>query len=73
MHANKAVSLEELGEYNKAIETLEKTLEFDDSPAVTHMKIGELYEKLEKPQKALKAYHIAIKKIHNWIKFGQKL
>ena len=25
------------------------------------MKIGELYEKLEKPQKALKAYHIAIK------------
>ncbi|WP_334126046.1 tetratricopeptide repeat protein [Empedobacter brevis] len=60
-HANKAASLEELGEYNQAIETLEETLEHDDSPAVTHLKIGELYEKLEKPQKALKAYHIAIK------------
>ena len=60
-HANKAASLEELGEYNQAIETLEETLEYDDSPAVTHLKIGELYEKLEKPQKALKAYHIAIK------------
>lgn len=60
-HANKAVSLEELGDYNQAIETLEETLEYDDSPAVTHFKIGELYEKLEKPQKALKSYHIAIK------------
>ncbi|MGV0752660.1 tetratricopeptide repeat protein [Empedobacter brevis] len=60
-HANKAASLEELGEYSQAIETLEETLEYDDSPAVTHLKIGELYEKLEKPQKALKAYHIAIK------------
>ena len=47
--------------FNKAIEILEETLEFDDSPAVTYFKIGELYEKLEKPQKALKAYHIAIK------------
>ncbi len=60
-HANKAASLEELGDYNQAIETLEETLEYDDSPAVTHLKIGELYEKLEKPQKALKSYHIAIK------------
>ncbi|GGF08777.1 Tetratricopeptide repeat-containing protein [Chishuiella changwenlii] len=58
---NKAHSLEELGQLNAAIEVLEETLEFDDSPASTHLKIGELFEKLEKPQKALRAYHLSIK------------
>lgn len=58
---NKAHSLEELGQLSDAIAVLEETLEYDDSPASTHLKIGELYEKLEKPQKALRAYHLSIK------------
>ena len=60
-HTYKAIALEELGQYSLAIETLEETLQYDDSPALTYFKIGELYEKLEKPQKALKSYHISIK------------
>lgn len=50
-HTNKASALEGLGQFSDAINTYEETLSFDDSPAVTHLKIGENFERLEKPQK----------------------
>ena len=60
-YTQKATILTHLERFEEAIETFEESLEFDDSPAITHLKIGECYEQINIPLKALKSYHLSIK------------
>jgi tetratricopeptide (TPR) repeat protein len=59
--SRKAECLEYLGKFEEAILVYEEILELDDSPSFTHIKIGDVYNLLGQPQKALKEY---LKSIH---------
>ncbi len=60
-YIQKAECYEHLEKWELAIATYKESLEYDDTPAFTHYKIGNCYTKLGKVIRALKAY---VKSIH---------
>ncbi|MFA9289734.1 MAG: tetratricopeptide repeat protein [Solirubrobacteraceae bacterium] len=58
--SKKAECYESLGLYEKAIKEYQEILEIDDSPSFTYIKIGDIYNLLNKPKIALREYLKAI-------------
>ncbi len=59
-YLEKAKTLEELGEYQEAIDNYLITLELDDPTAFAFVRIGECYEKLQKFDAAISYYKKAV-------------
>ncbi|MBU3012973.1 tetratricopeptide repeat protein [Polaribacter vadi] len=59
-YLEKAKTLEELKDYEKAIENYLITLELDDPTAFAYVRIGECYEKLNKYEEAVSFYKKAV-------------
>jgi tetratricopeptide (TPR) repeat protein len=59
-YLEKAKTLEELGEYQGAIDNYLVTLELDDPTAFACVRIGECYEKIEKYEAAISYYKKAV-------------
>ncbi len=56
----KARVLEKVGRFEEAIKVYEESLQYDDTPSYTHLKIGKCYKKLDYPLKALTSFYNAI-------------
>lgn len=56
----KANALEKISRYEEAIEVYEESLQYDDTPSFTHLKIGKCYKKLQLDLKALASFYNAI-------------
>ncbi|MFV0238114.1 MAG: tetratricopeptide repeat protein [Flavobacteriales bacterium] len=56
----KANTLENISRYEEAIEVYEKSLQYDDTPSFTHVKIGKCYKELNIDSKALASFYNAI-------------
>lgn len=56
----KARVLEKIEQYQEAIKVYEESLQYDDTPSYTHLKIGRCYKKLDEPLKALTSFYNAI-------------
>ncbi len=59
-YLEKAKTLEELGEYQEAIENYLITLNLDDPTAFAYVRIGECYEKIHKYEAAISYYKKAV-------------
>lgn len=59
-YLEKAKTLEELGEYQKAIDNYLITLKLDDPTAFAYVRIGECFEKLQKFDEAISYYKKAV-------------
>lgn len=59
-YLEKAKTLEELGDYQEAIDNYLITLELDDPTAFAYVRIGECYERLEKYEAAISYYKKAV-------------
>ncbi len=56
----KAVVLEKISHYEEAIKVYKQSLQYDDTPSFTHLKIGKCYKNIALPLKALASFYNAI-------------
>ncbi|MFV0530709.1 MAG: tetratricopeptide repeat protein [Flavobacteriales bacterium] len=56
----KANALEKTTRYDEAVKVYEESLQYDDTPSFTHLKIGKCYKSMALPLKALASFYNAI-------------